>query len=99
MDIWHYLDKHNQTKQIAADELLPLANAGEITPQTNIWKEGMANWAPAGTVLPQLFADVPSSPPAIPTGTAMGSDAMKSTTNFLATTCRSWRSNSIQGRP
>ncbi len=74
MNIWHYLDKHNQTKQIAEDELLPLANAGEITPQTNIWKEGMANWAPAGTVLPQLFADVPSSPPAIPTGTAMGSD-------------------------
>ena len=72
MDIWHYLDKHNQSKQIVEDELVPLANAGEITPQTNVWREGMANWSPASSVLPQLFADVPSNPPALPLGTALG---------------------------
>ncbi|MFP6881940.1 MAG: DUF4339 domain-containing protein, partial [Roseibacillus sp.] len=72
MDIWHYLDKHNQSKQIVEDELVPLANAGEITPQTNVWREGMANWSPASSVLPQLFADVPSNPPALPPGTALG---------------------------
>ena len=43
MDIWHYLDTQNQTRQIAEDELLPMVNAGEITPQTNIWKQGMPN--------------------------------------------------------
>jgi uncharacterized protein (TIGR00266 family) len=72
MDIWHYLDKHNQSKQIVEDELVPLANAGEITPQTNVWREGMANWSPASSVLPRLFADVPSNPPALPPGTALG---------------------------
>ena len=32
----------------------------------------MANWSPASSVLPQLFADVPSNPPALPPGTALG---------------------------
>ena len=39
-----------------------LAIQTKITPQTNIWKNGMAAWAPANSVLPQLFADVPSTP-------------------------------------
>ena len=41
-------------------------------PQTNLWKEGMENWQPANTVLPQLFADQPSSPPALPPNAPVG---------------------------
>ena len=73
MDIWHYLDTQNQTRQIAEDELLPMVNAGEITPQTNIWKQGMPNWQAAWITLPQLFSEVPGSPPALPPGTSTGS--------------------------
>lgn len=39
-----------------------------MTPQTHVWKEGMANWAPAQTMLPHLFpaAAAPLSPPSPP---------------------------------
>ncbi|NIP95977.1 MAG: DUF4339 domain-containing protein, partial [Akkermansiaceae bacterium] len=72
MQIWHYLDKNNETKQVGEDELLSLANAGELTPQTNVWREGMANWIPAHSALPQLFADLPGTPPPIPAGISSG---------------------------
>jgi hypothetical protein len=40
--------------------------SGQFTPETHVWRQGMANWVPAGTVpeLQSLFA--PPPPPATP---------------------------------
>ena len=42
--------------------------SGQFTKQTLVWKDGMANWAAAGTVpeLSQLFGAVPPPPPVPP---------------------------------
>ena len=42
--------------------------SGQFTKQTIVWKDGMANWAAAGTVpeLSQLFGAVPPPPPVPP---------------------------------
>ncbi len=51
-------------------QLQQLAQQGHLTPQTYVWKQGMANWEMAGNVpeLSQLFGAVPPPPPpTIPT--------------------------------
>lgn len=51
-------------------QLQQLAQNGQLTSQTYVWKQGMANWAPAGQVqeLANLFPPaVPGMPPAPPT--------------------------------
>jgi hypothetical protein len=47
-------------------QLAQLAQTGQLTPQTMVWKQGMAEWAAAGTVpeLASVFA--PSAPPPPP---------------------------------
>jgi uncharacterized protein (TIGR00266 family) len=73
MDIWFYLDKQNQRKEVREDELAPLANSSEVTPETLTWKKGMEDWQPASTTLPSLFgnADAPAPPP-LPSGVSVG---------------------------
>jgi membrane protease subunit (stomatin/prohibitin family) len=41
------------------------AAGGQVTPQTLVWKQGMANWAPAGQV-PELNSLFGQTPPPIP---------------------------------
>ncbi len=51
-------------------QLQQLAQNGQLTSQTYVWKQGMANWTPAGQVpeLANLFPPaVPGMPPAPPT--------------------------------
>ena len=74
MQTWHYADQQNRPKQILDEELVPLVNSGEIDPSTRIWTEGMADWRPAGEVMPQLFADGTGTvpPPPLPAGLAAG---------------------------
>lgn len=51
-------------------QLQQLAQNGQLTSQTYVWKQGMANWTPAGQVpeLVNLFPPaVPGMPPAPPT--------------------------------
>ncbi|MCP5534702.1 MAG: DUF4339 domain-containing protein [Akkermansiaceae bacterium] len=48
---WHYLDTAGQQQgPITADQLQQLAATGQITAQTNVWTEGMAEWLPATQV-------------------------------------------------
>jgi hypothetical protein len=48
--------------------LAQMAQAGQVTPQSQVWKQGMAAWAAAGTVpeLAGLFAPPPPGPPPVP---------------------------------
>lgn len=47
-------------------QLAQMAQAGQLTPQTSVWRQGMAAWTPAGSVpdLQQIFA--PAGPPPPP---------------------------------
>jgi hypothetical protein len=49
-------------------QLMQMAQGGQLTPQSMVWKQGMAAWAAAGTVqeLSQLFSQVPPPPPPPP---------------------------------
>jgi len=48
-------------------QLQQMAQNGEISTQTHVWKEGMANWELAGTIneINALFASIPPPPPSI----------------------------------
>jgi membrane protease subunit (stomatin/prohibitin family) len=49
-------------------QMQQMAQSGQLTPQTYVWKQGMAQWEPAGSVaeLASLFA-APTPPPMPPT--------------------------------
>jgi hypothetical protein len=44
-----------------------MAQNGEFTPQTHVWKQGMTNWELAGTIneINLLFAATPPPPPSV----------------------------------
>ncbi len=52
------------------EQLQQLVSAGQLTPQTYVWKQGLANWLPASQVpeLSQLFSATPPPPPPPPAG-------------------------------
>ena len=72
MKTWHYAKSANEQVQAAESELPGLVENGTITQSTKVWSSGMANWATAGEVLPQLFGHTtsPGGPPPIPQGSA-----------------------------
>jgi hypothetical protein len=45
-----------ETGPVEQDLLAGWAKQGRVTPQTLVWKQGMGDWVPAETVLPDLFA-------------------------------------------
>jgi hypothetical protein len=67
---WHYSKGGQQHSPVSAADLKALAKSGELLPTDMIWKEGMAEWKPAGS-LKGLFPDssgktTRTAPPAIP---------------------------------
>lgn len=64
MKTWHYASSNNEQLQTTEAELPALVSSGIITPETRLWSSGMANWTPAGQVLPQLFGGG-AAPPAV----------------------------------
>ncbi len=55
MTTWHYAITPENQVQTPESELPGLIANGTITSQTPLWSAGMANWVPAGEVLPELF--------------------------------------------
>ncbi len=41
---WYYAENGQQVGPITASDLEGLAHAGKVTPETLVWREGMANW-------------------------------------------------------
>lgn len=70
MTTWHYANDPNQQFQAPESELPGLVANGTINSQTPVWTSGMANWAAAGDVLPQLFgiAGSQAGPPPVTGG-------------------------------
>src|SRR3954470_14648715 len=56
---WYYLVNGVQTGPVDASALPGLVQSGTITAGTAIWKEGMAQWVPAG----QVPGMMPAPPP------------------------------------
>lgn len=52
--IWYYAQGTQQIGPISEDEFVNLVRAGTITPQTLVWREGMANWQPYSNLTPAL---------------------------------------------
>jgi len=63
--MYYFIDSSGQQQGPVAAHDLPRYG---VTPQTNVWKEGMANWQPAGSVaeLSRLFASPPPVAPPLP---------------------------------
>jgi len=64
---WHYTKDGQQHGPVNSGEMRRLAAAGELLPTDLVWKEGMAQWAPASQ-LKGLFG--PAAAPAAPASPA-----------------------------
>src|SRR5262245_48230408 len=49
-DTWYYAQNGQQYGPVSGSQLQQLAAAGNIQPADLVWQEGMANWAPAGSI-------------------------------------------------
>ena len=69
--IYYYAIGNNQFGPVSIQQLSSLANSGQITINTYIWREGLANWMPAGSLpeLKNIFStyNPGSVPPPVPT--------------------------------
>lgn len=69
---WYHARGTEQFGPVSAGELKQLAQSGRLKPDDLVWREGMADWAPARTVRGLFDADVVAPPkaagPAAPGG-------------------------------
>ncbi len=67
---WHYTRGGNKSGPVSAVQLKRLATSGEFSPTDMVWTEGMAAWAPAGS-MKGLFSSITpiahGTPPPLPT--------------------------------
>jgi len=49
---WYYVEEGQQRGPVAEPELDGLVQAGKVTADTLVWREGLANWQPYGQVRP-----------------------------------------------
>lgn len=63
---WYYSRGGQQTGPVTIDQLRQMAATGQITPQDLVWRDGMAQWQPIGT-LPE-FGGAPAGPAAYAQG-------------------------------
>jgi uncharacterized RDD family membrane protein YckC len=47
---WHYIENGQQAGPVDEATFNSLVSAGRITPDTQVWREGMANWAPYASI-------------------------------------------------
>jgi hypothetical protein len=59
---WYYINGNQRYGPVSSAELKSLAIAGRLTQEALVWREGMANWAPASNVK-GLFDVTPASAP------------------------------------
>jgi uncharacterized RDD family membrane protein YckC len=63
---WYYSEGQTQLGPVSEQKLIELHQAGSVTDDTLVWREGMANWAhyrDAGpTVTPEATAEPPATP-------------------------------------
>lgn len=60
---WYYVHQGTRHGPVSFAEIKTLAAAGRLSAEDQVWREGMADWAPAGNV-PELRGVLPPPPPA-----------------------------------
>ncbi len=65
MSTWRYVQNGQPSAPVETTALAALLTSGALSPDTYVWKEGMANWLAARTV-PEFANCRPASPPAVP---------------------------------
>lgn len=60
---WYYRQGERTIGPIGEAQLRELADQGELRPGTYVWREGMADWVPAGHVPGLLAVGTPPPPP------------------------------------
>jgi hypothetical protein len=68
---WFYTRGGQQAGPVSLDQLRQMAASGQITPADLVWREGMANWQPMGSV-PELGGAPAAPAPAAPYGQPHG---------------------------
>jgi GYF domain 2 len=63
---WFYSTGGTKHGPVPSKQLVALARGGKLSPTDLVWKEGMAEWKPAGKVK-GLFPTNPATPPPLPT--------------------------------
>jgi len=51
---WHYAENGRQSGPVTEEQLLQLAQAGVVTPDTPVWRAGMTEWKPFRGVDPRV---------------------------------------------
>ena len=64
MSLWYYAKNDQQHGPVDDAELKSLIAAGKLQRSDDVWRDGMTDWQPAGT-LPELFPAGPSSEQAV----------------------------------
>jgi hypothetical protein len=59
---WYYEDNGNRAGPVTPAVLKQLADAGGIRPDTRVWRQGMAQWAPAKAIKGLFPGGLPASP-------------------------------------
>lgn len=84
MSTWRYVQNGQPSAPVDTAALAALLTNGTLSPETYVWKEGMANWLAARTLpefancrpaAPSTIPPVPTSPPPTPTTSAPVSTA------------------------
>jgi len=63
MSTWKYMQNGQQCGPVDTAALLALLKNGTLTPETTVWKEGMANWVPIRTVPELSTGTIAGAPP------------------------------------
>jgi hypothetical protein len=79
---WYYSVGGKLAGPVSATELKRRAAAGEIAGTDQVWKDGMAEWMPAGRVKGLLFPPRPGGPPPLPRAEAVPPPAAWEHTEF-----------------
>lgn len=48
--IWHYIENGRQAGPVDQATFDTMVSAGQIKPETQVWRDGMPNWAPYGSL-------------------------------------------------
>ncbi len=76
--VWYFADGDVQRGPVTEAQLRALIGTGNLTPEDQVWREGMEDWTPAGEI-PGLFSQPSSATPPATAGVPMASEAKAKT--------------------
>jgi uncharacterized RDD family membrane protein YckC len=78
---WHYVEQGKQIGPVNDDQLTELARTGNISSETYVWREGMADWLPYSQIKSELKPISGSEQTTIPPPTAVADGSAEAVCN------------------